>query len=919
MKRQKPKIMRHLSVILLLLFAGLAASHAEEAESQLRNSQVDLSTWNFQEAGLFTFTNEWEYYPSRLIYSADFKTGSNLGVKEFVRIPKDFYNQQEFESKFESNYGTLRTVVKIPRSYIGKQFGIRTTLFYKDAQIYVDGQSIFDESSHSAVWRDLSELKPQMVGEFVPSQQEVEIIIHFSHKYNYTNTYGGVYLGEASQIQRQLVQRLIIDTGLFSALIVLAVFNITFFMRNNRRKSNERLALYFGLLVAVMATRVMNSGEHYLLYFLPNIPGELISKLGYWSYYLLLPLFILFACEVRRDMLPASIKRLSIYALGFFGLFVLMVDSRIYTQISPLYHLYFTIIMIQLVIHTVRSFTLKSQWFKAEFISFAIMIVIFLLDSFYIAGSYDLRNYYLFSILVFMIYVTYMVSKIYSSAVDQLENLTYSHDQLTAEIEKLELQYTENLREKQLLCDTLIEQKDMRLSALEKIAHEIAGTIIILDEQLRIRSAYGQSVEKHLGLDYIGEKFIKYFFGEQTEAGQLYVDILRRVVHLENRSRISTYLSLLPKQAYKQGRYYAFETQFIKETASDQPIFAVVVTDVNKFMQMKQQVEKSDKELKMMIRYAQFPIELKYLIMRLNQFQSKEVDRIIEGSKSADELVTKMIMSLERFAIWFEAFGFDRTYQSFRNFILELDRLQKEVIPIHLDELIHIIKETKINQFDAEDRRILLEHIQVNLEISPETLNEAIKTPRELREIIDIMRPYCEVLAARYGKMLEPVVFEGHSIPVSLTKIGHILRNLSRVFESIIVHNIEYYDERTRLNKPVAATITIRSTVTLTHLIIEIEDDGMGININTLKDSLYKLNLMSFKEIVNATEEAVLPYIFEQDVYYRETDNDYFGIGDGLWLVKQTLERHNGSIRVESSFQSYCRFIVEIPLEEINL
>lgn len=918
MNKHNHKIIRHIGMMLVLLVLGLFATYAEEAESQLRNSQVDLSTWNFQEAGLFTFANEWEFYPSRLIYSEDFEVDSNIGVKEFVKIPKDFYNQKEFEKKFNSNYGTLRTVVKIPRSYVGKLFGVRTTLFYKDAQIFVDGKSIFAESNPTSIWRDLSELKPQMIGEFVAEQQDIEIIIHFSHKYNYTNHYGGIFLGEANQIQRHLIQRLIIDTGLFSALVILAVFNITFFMRNNRKKANERLALYFGLLVAVMATRVMNSGEHYLLYFLPNIPGEIISKLGFWSYYLLLPLFILFASEVRDDMLPTPIKRLSLFALGFFGLFVLVVDSKVYTQITPLYHLYFVTILIQLVIHIFKTFTFKSQWFRMEFISFFLMILIFIMDSFYISGSYDLRNYYQLCVFVFMIYVTFMVSRIYSSAVDQLENLTHSHDLLTTEIEKLEIQYTENLMEKQLLCDTLIEQKDIRLSALERIAHEITGIIVILDEQLQIKSAYGRSVEKHLGSDYIGEKFTKYFFGEQTESGQLYVEILRRIGHLEDPNRISTYVSLLPKQAYKHGRYYAFETQVIKETATDQPIFAVVVTDINKFAQLKQRVEKSDRELKLMMRYAEFPIELKYVILRLNQFHTKEVDRIIEESKTVEELVTKMIMSLERFAVWFEVFGFDRTYQSFRNFILELDRLQKEVIPIQLEEMVQTIKATKFNKFDAEDRKILSDYIHVNLDISPEAIAEIINTPRELRDIMNIMRPYCEVLAARYGKMLEPLVFEGNSIPVSVTKIGHILRNLSRVFESIIVHNIEYYDERKRLNKPIAATIKVRYTISLTHLIIEIEDDGTGININTLKDSLYKLNLMSFKEIVNATEETVLPYIFEKDVYYRETDNEYFGIGDGLWLVKETLERHNGSIRVESNFQSYCRFIVEIPLEEIK-
>lgn len=909
---------RQLGLTMILLIATIMSSFAQEAESQLKFSQVDLSAWNFEEAGLFTFSNNWEYYPNRIIHEKDFKAGTNLGLKEFVRIPEDFYNQQSFERKYKSDYGTLRTVVKIPRSYIGKTLSIRSTLFYKDASFFVNGKEVFSDSTKEGLWADMALMKPQMLGTFVANNQNLEIIIHFYHQYNFSNSYGGIYLGEADQVQRQMVQRLILDTFIFSSLLVLAIFNFTFFLRNNRKKRNEKLALYFALLVGMMAIRVINSGEHYLLYFLPSIPGELISKLGYWAYYLLMPLFVLFACEVRKEMLPPFVKRISLYALGFFGLFVLMVDSRIYTQLKPIYMLYFILVIVQLIIHTVRAMRLKVKWVRTEFLAFAMMLSIFILDSFYISGHYHLRNYYLVSILIFMIYVTHMVSKIYASSVDQLENLLYSHDQLTSEIERLEKEYTENLLEKQRLCDGLIEQKNIRLSALERVAQEMTGTMVIVDENLRIKVAYGLGVEKHLGVDYIGEKFIKYFFGEQTEAGQMYVDILRRVISLDSVSRVNTYLSLLPKQTYKQGRYYAFETQLIKGITSDNPVFAIVVTDINKFERNKQQVEKSEKALKLVSRYAQFSLEIKYLVMRLRSFQYYELETLIEKNHSVEELIEKLIMTLERFSIWYETFGFESTHMNFRNFILELDRLQKEVVPIQKEDVYKMIQDTKLDTFDSEDYKLLQEYIAVDLNICSEALQKELQVPRELREAVDVIRPYCEVLAKRYGKMIEPVIFEGQSPLISFNKAGHVFRSLSKLFESMVVHSIEYYDERNKLNKPISATLRIRSTVTLTHLILEIEDDGTGININTLKDSLYKLNLMSFKEIVSATDEKVLPYIFEKDVYYREADNEYFGIGDGLWQVKETIERYKGSIRVESSFQSYCRFIIEVPLEEIT-
>lgn len=903
--------------IVLLAVTGLAISFGAETEQRVSGSTVDLSKWDFENQGIYSMSGFWEFYPNRIILHEDFKAQYNLGVKQLIEVPRAFYDQQKFKDKYDSSYGTLRTIIKIPPHYIGHQMSIRSTLFYMNTAVFADGVELIKNQEVSRLGSVSDRLAPDLMASFTPKESEVEIIIHFTQKNSYGNAYGNIVFGTSGQIQNHVIQRLLVDTFLFSIMLILAIFNMGFFLRVNRRKSQERLALYFGLLVLVMGIRLINSGEHYLLYLIPTMPGELFSKLSYWSYYLLLPLFVLFACEVRKDMLPPVIRQISHYVVAFFGLFVLMVGHEIYVNLIPLYYIYFIVIVILLTVHITRSIQLKTDWLKAEFISFLIMALIFILDSLYILGYYEVRNYYLSTMLVFICYVTFMISKVYSSSVDQLENLVFRNDHLEAEKTQVEIQYANHLSEKQEIFEALIHQKDIRLSSLEKIAKEMNGALVILNSELRIISVYGTGADKHFGGDFEKDKFVKYFLGENSESGKLFTDILNKVAYLESPARIATYLSLLPKNAYKQGRWYEFETTVIQISKEEGQHFVIVINDITKFMQMKQKLAQTEKEVRLLKSYGKYENDIKYLISRVADFSQYELDGLIKKSENVDELIDSLTMVLERFAIWYETLGFDKTYMEFRKFILELDRLRKEAVPIQFEELAHIIKSSQLSEFDAEDRKMIRDYIGKELKINQEEYAHLENQYGDIIRMLEVILPYCEILADRYGKTLEPVKIEGLHVNVSLRKMGPIIRAISRVFDSIIVNNIEYYDERSKANKSLSGHINVLVTTTLTDLVIEIHDDGAGINVNTLKDSLYKLNLLSFKEIVNATDLEVMPYIFEPGVYYKESDNDYYGIGDGLWMVKEALTALKGTIEVESSYQSYCKFTVRVPLEEV--
>lgn len=914
-KRFKKWTMAFILIFIVSLME--VSNYCAETKSNYEPSVINLIEWDFDSEGINSLKEKWEFYPNRIILHEDFEKQNNLGIMHLISVPSAFYNHQKFEEEYKSNYGTLRTIIKIPRLYIGQKFAIRSTLFYMDTAIYADGQQLTKNNEIVQRGGFANRITPNLMISFVPKSENVELIIHFTRSNHYGSGYGNVILGLSEHVQDHIVKWLMIDTFLFSLMLILAIFNMGFFLRVNSRKSKDRLALYFAMLIAIMLVRIINSGDQYLLYLIPSIPGELFNKLNYWSYYLLLPIFILFAGEVRKDMLPPFIKQISIYVIIFFGLIVLMLGENVYAKLVPLYYAYFVVVLVLLTLHIVRSSRIGAVWFKIELVAFSLMVVIFILDSLYILGYYEIRNYYLAVITVFICYVTFMVSKFYSRSVDRLENLTFEYDDLEQKMIQSNHDFEEKISDIQNGFKDTLQEKELQLDALKEVVRDIEGTLVILDSQLKIVSIYGQDIDKHFGMHFSGEKFVKYFFGESSDLGQLFTDIMLRVAQLKNPERTITYLSLLPKLTYKQGRWYKITTSLIESTNEENKRFVVMINDVNKLIVTKEQSQKSQNEVKMLKSYIKFEKELKYLLFRTEQFVALNLPEIIKNAQNVNELSQILAISLERFAIWYEALGFDHTYGEFRKFISELKYLSSDNVPITFEKMVQMVEVRKIGEFDFEDQRVLSHYIGKEIKASKKELEEIENQSQGILEMFEILQPYCKVLIDRYGKTVEPLKIEGQNIHLPLRKMGPILRELSRIFDAIIVHNIEYMDERKRANKPLSAHIEVQIHSTLTHLVIDIQDDGAGININTLKDSMYKLDLMSFKEIVSASEEEVLPFIFNPGVYYKESDNEYDGIGDGLWRVKEALDNINGTIDVKSNYQSYCKFTVRIPLEEI--
>lgn len=144
-----------------------------------------------------------------------------------------------------------------------------------------------------------------------------------------------------------------------------------------------------------------------------------------------------------------------------------------------------------------------------------------------------------------------------------------------------------------------------------------------------------------------------------------------------------------------------------------------------------------------------------------------------------------------------------------------------------------------------------------------------------------------------------------------ITKISdpliHLLRNS-------IDHGIEPVQERINAGKDSTGIIKINTYSESNSVIIEISDDGRGIDLERIKERVRQKRLAKIEEIEKMTEKQLMDFIFQPGFSTAEKITDVSGRGVGMDIVKESLNSVNGVIDIVTKLRKGTKFILKIPL-----
>lgn len=154
----------------------------------------------------------------------------------------------------------------------------------------------------------------------------------------------------------------------------------------------------------------------------------------------------------------------------------------------------------------------------------------------------------------------------------------------------------------------------------------------------------------------------------------------------------------------------------------------------------------------------------------------------------------------------------------------------------------------------------------------------------------------------------------GEETEVDRTVIDEIGDPLIHIIRNSIDHGIEMPEERLNQGKSETGTVILKSYTDGNNVIIEVIDDGKGMDYNKIKEKSIEKELISSEEGELLSQEEIVDLLFVPGFSTSEEVSDVSGRGVGLDVVKRKIESINGSIEIETEINKGTKFIIRIPL-----
>ncbi|CAD5947261.1 Chemotaxis protein CheA [Planktothrix agardhii] len=199
------------------------------------------------------------------------------------------------------------------------------------------------------------------------------------------------------------------------------------------------------------------------------------------------------------------------------------------------------------------------------------------------------------------------------------------------------------------------------------------------------------------------------------------------------------------------------------------------------------------------------------------------------------------------------------------------------------------------------------------LDIISDELEDGIRTLRllPLSTIFNLFPRMVRDLARQQRKEIELVISGGETradkriLEEMKDPLMHILRNA-------IDHGIETPEERRKSGKPAIAKIELRGYQTATHVVLEVCDDGRGLDIEKIKQTALKRGICQPEELLGMTPQQIHSLIFAPGFTTRTVVTEVSGRGVGMDVVRTNVERLKGIIQVESSPRKGSVFRIQL-------
>lgn len=308
------------------------------------------------------------------------------------------------------------------------------------------------------------------------------------------------------------------------------------------------------------------------------------------------------------------------------------------------------------------------------------------------------------------------------------------------------------------------------------------------------------------------------------------------------------------------------------------------------------------------------------ILVEENIITKQELDNVLEKQKEENKKLGEIIVEQKLI-----------TEKQLEN-ILTKQKTKKEDQTVRidvkkLDEMMNLVGElvlgkNRLNMVknivkrDAKNTTIdSLEEVTNYIEVITNELQLSIMKARlvPLSKLFNKVPRLVRDLCNSFGKDIE-LKITGEETELDRSLIESLHDPLIHIIRNSVDHGIENSEERRKKGKQDKGTLTINAYNEGNNVVIDIIDDGKGIDVDALKRKVLEKGIMSEAELADMTEKDAMNLIFIPGLSTAKKISNVSGRGVGMDVVKTNIERMNGQVYIDSKKNQWTKISIKLPL-----
>ncbi len=446
--------------------AACSGGSLKKTEPIAENGVLNLVSWDFEGDGSVKLNGEWEFYWKELISPLGFDQTAIAEKRRLIKVPKVWNGFMiDGEELTGDGYASFRLKIILKEAH--KKLAFQIFNINTAYSLFVNG-SLVSSAGTVGKTRETSVpyFSPQVIS-FQPSSEIIEIVIHIS---NFHIRRGGIVhplvVGEEKQLLKSWERSLIFDFMVFGGLLVMGFYHLGMFL--NRRI--DKSSLYFGAFCLLISLRIIVQGKYYLVQLIPDISWHLLILLDYLSFFIAVPIFMLFV----QTLFPAETNSRFVKLIIFLGIcysgVAVFTSPYQFSHINNSYQLLTVLICLYVFYILVLSARKKRNGATIFLAGFSIFFLAIFNEILYLNQIVQIGNFVGIGFFIFIFAQALLLSRRFSSAFTDVESLTFELQTKTSQLNKTNITLAGSNEE-------LEKEVERRTADLNSLIHELQQSI----------------------------------------------------------------------------------------------------------------------------------------------------------------------------------------------------------------------------------------------------------------------------------------------------------------------------------------------------------------------------------------------------------------------------------------------------------